>query len=169
MSDRALSADEQALAAATKRAIQSAGGLDIACRETGLSDTQLSRCCSPNPRDSLTIRDVATIEGLNHGRDGHPHILHTLARIIGGHVVVQIPELLGDGAGLVQSTLDIATELGGLSRSISDAMLESSAAGEEVTAGEASVALEHLNKLDQASARLRMRLKHIAEGGQQRE
>ena len=92
-----------------------------------------------------------------------------MARIIGGHVVVQIPELLGDGAGLVQSTLDIATELGGLSRSISDAMHESSAAGEEVTAGEASVALEHLDKLDQASARLRMRLKHIAEGGQQRE
>lgn len=169
MTDRALSTDEQTLAAATKKAILSVGGLDIASRETGLSDTQLSRCCSPNHRDSITIRDVATIEGLNHGRDGHPHILHALARIIGGHVVVQVPEMIGGGAGLVQSTLDIATELGGLSRSISDAMHESSAAGEEVTAGEASVALEHLDKLDQASARLRMRLKHIAEGGQQRE
>lgn len=169
MVDRALSSDEQALAAATKRAIQSAGGLDIACRETGLSDSQLSRCCSPNHRDSLTIRDVATIEGLNHGRDGHPHILHALARIIGGHIVVQIPEDIGGGAGLVQSTLEIAKELGGLSSSISDAMHESSAAGEEVTSGEAQLALEHLDALDRASARLRRRLNDIAEGGQSTE
>lgn len=166
MADAHLSPDEQVLAAATKRAIQSLGGLDIASRETGLSDTQLSRCSSPNHRDSLTLRAVATIEGLTHGTDGHPHILHALARVVGGVIVVPVPEAIGDGAGLVQSTLDIATELGGLSRSISDAMHESSAAGTEVTAGEAALALEHLDALDRASARLRLRLRHIAEGGE---
>lgn len=169
MADARLTADEQVLAAATKRAVQALGGLDIASRETGLSDTQLSRCCSPNHRDSLTLRAVATIESLTHGNDGHPHILHALARVVGGVIVVPVPEFFGDGAGLVQSTLDIATELGGLSCSISDAMHESSAAGAEVTPGEAAVARERLDALDRASARLRLRLNHIAEGGKSTE
>lgn len=165
MADAILSPDEQVLAAATKRAIQAVGGLDIATRETGLSDTQLSRCSSPNHRDSLSLRAAATIEALTHGQDGHPNMLHALARVIGGVVVVSVPENIGDTAGLVQSTLDLATELGGLSCSISDAMQESSGAGTDVTAGEAQVVIEHLDKLDRASARLRLRLKHIVEGG----
>lgn len=165
MADRALPSDEQVLALATKRAIQAAGGLEVCERETGISDSQLSRCCSPNQRDSLTIRDAAVIEAIGFGKEGHPFILHALARIVGGHIVVRLPDVHHDEAGLVASTLELATELGDVSRAISEAMSSSSAGGADVTPAEAVAVLEHVDELDRASARLRQRLKAIAEGG----
>lgn len=164
MADRALTSDEQVLAKATKLAIQAAGGLDICERETGISDSQLSRCCSPNHRDSITIRDAATIESIGHGAEGHPFILHALARVIGGHVVVRLPDAHDGEACLVQSTLDLTTELGDVSRAIGEAMCSTSAGGVTVTPGEATVILEHVEELERATARLRHRLEAIAGG-----
>ena len=166
MADRALNSDEQVLALATKRAVQAAGGLDVCEREILISDSQLSRCCSANHRDSLTIRDAAVLDSISFGHEGHPFILNALARIVGGHIVVRLPDAHLDEAGLVASTLELATELGDVSRAISEAMCSTSAGGAEVTKAEAVAVLEHVDDLDRASARLRQRLTAISKGEQ---
>lgn len=86
-----LSPEEQSLALATKRAIQAAGGLERCADETGLGTSQLSRCCMPNCRDSITERDAATIEALGFGTPGHPHILRARARLL-GFAVIKVPD-----------------------------------------------------------------------------
>ncbi|WP_230770627.1 phage regulatory CII family protein [Sphingomonas sp. Leaf4] len=165
MADLALPVGEQILALATKHAIQAAGGLSVCASETDLSDSHLSRCSLPNHRDSITIRDAATIESIGHGHAGHPFILHALARVIGGHVVVRLPSSYDDEAGLVASTLELTTELGDVSRAIGDAMSSSGAGGARITPAEARLVEERLDDLDRASARMRHRLRAIAEEG----
>ena len=163
MVDGKLSSDEQVLAAATKRAVQAAGGLEVCERETGLSDSHVSRCCSPNHRDSITIRDAVAIEAIGHGEAGHPHILSAMARIIGG-VFIMLPEGVADDRSLQMSVIELSSELGDVSRAVSDAVAGSGAGGSAVTAAEAGMVLEHLADLDRASARLRHQLERIAQG-----
>ena len=160
MADPALSPDEKVLALATKRAVQAAGGLEVCERETPLSDSQLSRCCSVNHRHSITIRDAAVVDTLA----GYPHILHALARVIGGVVVIELPSAEDDPDCLVQSILELTTELGDVSGAVASALRGDSAGGAAVTPAEAGLAIEHLDDLDRASARLRRKLERIAEG-----
>lgn len=151
-----LTPDEQVLARATKLAIQSAGGLDDCSRETGLSTSQLSRCCSPNHRDSITVRDANTIEDMAHGRPGHPHILRARARLL-GYVLTKRPETACDAPGLLQSVMSLTAELGDVAQAINDALRD-----QTVTPDEAMAALRQLDKLDEASASLRLQLNSIA-------
>lgn len=161
--DGKLSSDEQVLAAATKKAVQAAGGLEICERETGLSDSHISRCCSPNHRDSITIRDAVALEAIGHGEAGHPHILNAMARILGG-VFIKLPEAVADDRTLQMSVIELTCELGDVSHAVSDAVAGSSLGGTQVLAAEAAVVLEHLADLDRASARLRHQLERIAKG-----
>lgn len=164
----ALSSDEQILALATKRAIQAAGGLDVCARETGLSDTQLSRCCSPNQRDSITIRDVVAIEAINHGRVGHPHVLRAMARVIGGCAVVLLVEEDSESESCLRSAaIELTKELGDFQGALLDAFRANSAGGEAMTSAEAAVAIEHLDDVDRVSGRLRHRLEHLARGARE--
>lgn len=163
MTDCKLSSDEQVLAAATKRAVQAAGGLEVCERETGLSDSHISRCCSPNQRDSITIRDAVALEAIGHGEAGHPHILNAMARIVGG-VFIMLPEAVIDDRSLQMSVIELSSELGDVSRAVSDAVAGTGAGGAAVMPSEAGIVLEHLADLDRASARLRHQLERIANG-----
>ena len=154
-----LSPDEQALSLATKRAIQAAGGLEVCARETGLSTSQLSRCCSPHERDSITERDAATIEAIGHGQAGHPHILRARARLL-GFLLIKLPECADDPDGLLQSVMELTAELGDVAQAINEAMRD-----RVVTDREARAALDQLSDLDQASAKLRLKLQSIAGNG----
>lgn len=155
MTDHPLSSEEKILALATKRAIQAAGGIDVCARETGLSTSQLSRCNSPNHRDSLTIRDAHTIEAI--GDSGQPHILRALARLL-NCVVVPMPEAIADVACIASGTMELTAELGDFAQQVRSALSDG-----EITPAEAGLALEHLDELDQASAALRMKLRSIAD------
>lgn len=157
---RDLTPDEQVLARATKQAIQAAGGLEVCERETGISDSQLSRCCSPNQRDSITIRDAVTIEQIGHGPSGHPHILRAYARIL-GFILIPRPEGPNDANSLSLSVMTLTAELGDVAQAINDAFRDDG----ECSPGEALRALEQLSELDQASATLRLKLNTIAEAG----
>jgi hypothetical protein len=163
MFDGKLSSDEQVLAAATKRAVQAAGGLEICERETGVSDSHISRCCSPNHRDSITIRDAVALEAIGHGEAGHPHILHAMARIRGG-VFIMLPEALVDDRSLQMSVIELSSELGDVSRAVSDAVAGTGAGGSAVLPAEAGMVLDRLADLDRASACLRHQLERIANG-----
>jgi hypothetical protein len=160
---RGILPDEQVLAAATKREIQGAGGLDVCARETGLSETHLSRCSSPNMRDSITIRDVATIQAIGHGGPGHPYILHALARLAGG-VFVMLPEPFVEPITLQLSVLELSTELGDVAQAVRAACCAGSAGGAAITEAESAAIAEHLDDLDRASARLRHQLQQIGKG-----
>ena len=163
MPEKAITTDERILALATKRAIQAAGGLETCEREVAVSDTQLSRCCSPNQRDSITIRDAAVIDALGSAESGAPHILQALARVIGNFVVIRMPDA-ADETSVSAGVLELADELGDVSGAIRAAMRGDSLGGADMVAAEAAIAIEHLNHLDQASANLRHRLQRIANG-----
>lgn len=150
---RDLTPDEKVLALATKKSIQSAGGLEICERETGISDSQLSRCCSPNQRDSITIRDALTIEQL-----GEPHILRAYARIL-KFMLIAMPEGPTDANSLSLSVMTLTAELGDVAQAINDAFRDDG----ECSPAEAMRAIEQLNELDQASATLRLKLNAIVE------
>ncbi len=164
MADRILSTAEQILAKATKSAIEAAGGLARCEGEVVISDSQLSRCCSPYLSDSITVRDAAAIDAIGHGQPGHPHILRALARVIGGFVVIELPEAIDDDSALVHSVLELSSELGDVSATIAASLRGDSAGGAKVVRDEAQAALEHLTHLDQASAKLRRKLERIAKG-----
>lgn len=161
--DNKLPSDEQRLAAATKRDIQAAGGLKVCEEETGTSDSQLSRCCSPNHRDSITLRDALKIQAIGHGESGHPNIINAMARMLGG-MFIMLPEAVTDDRQLQLTVLELSGELGDVSRAVSDAICGSSAGGVDVTPAEASVVLDHLADLDRKSAQLRHQLESIAKG-----
>jgi hypothetical protein len=143
---------EKALALATKRAIQSAGGLELCEQETGISDTQLSRCSNVNLRDSITIRDAVTVDNLA----GQPLILKAMARQL-GHLVIPLPQTSTDPDTLAATVLQLAAEFGDVSRSVHDAIRDG-----KVTAEEAAHALAELDQLDEVSARLRLALGRVS-------
>lgn len=162
MADGKLPADEQRLALATKRAVQAAGGLKVCEDETKVSDSQISRCCSPNQRDSISVRDAVRIDAIGAGEAGHPHILNVMAEILGA-VVIMLPEPVTDDRCLQMSVIELSCELGDVSRAVSDALSGTGDAGTEVTPAEARVALERLADLDRSSAKLRHQLQRLAE------
>lgn len=148
----ALSPAEKALALATKRAIQAADGLDFCAGETGLSDSQLSRCSSINHRDSITIRDAVKVEQLGSGN----HILKAMARQL-GMLVIPVPATKVDAEGLAQSVIELGAEFGDVSRAVIAALDDG-----KCNANEAGAALVQLDQMDEVSARLRLQLQRLA-------
>lgn len=158
----ALTSDEQRLARATKQAIQAAGGLEVCASETGLSTSQLSRCCSPNHHDSLSSRHAAIIDSLTHGHDGHPFILRARARIL-DCLVIDLPSAVDDDHQLLDAVTEITVHLGETAKAVYDALNPNGDAGSDVSPREAEAALERLHEHDRASAKLRQKLERIVE------
>jgi hypothetical protein len=155
MRDRDLTSDEQVLARATKLAVQAADGLEVCSRETGKSDSQLSRCCSPYMPDSLTIRDAVIIESIGYGKAGHPHILRAMARLL-GFVVVPLPTVAGGDDSLLKTVAEMMAELGDVATGVAEALRDG-----KCDAHEAAGILIQLDEHDTVSARLRCELNAI--------
>jgi hypothetical protein len=156
MRDRGLTTDEQVLARATKGGVQAAGGLDICERETGKSDSQLSRCCSTSLPDSISIRDAVIIDAIGVGKAGHPHILRAQARILGFLCVPQ-PSIPGSDDRLLKTVAEMMAELGDVATEVADALRDDG----ECDAREARRILIQLDEHDTVSARLRAELNAI--------
>lgn len=154
--------EQRRLALATKRTVQGAGGLKVCEAETGLSDTHLSRFCSIEQRDSISIRDAVRLDALAH-EDGAPHILGAMASIL-GCVVIQLPEPVTDDRCLQGGVMELAAELGDLSRTISNALCSSSEGGPDVTPREAEGGLVDVAALERVTARIRVILETLARG-----
>lgn len=156
MRERALTSDEQVLAQATKDAVKAAGGLDVCQRETGKSDTQISRCCSPHQPDSISVRDATIIQAIGHGAPGHPHILRAQARLL-GFVCVPLPEVAGDDQALLKTVAEMMAELGDVATEVAAALRDDGICD----AAEAKTVLAQLDDHDTVSARLRAQLNAI--------
>ena len=157
MGDRPLSADERRLADATKRAVQAAGGGKVCEAETGLSDTRFSCYCSKFDRASISVRDAVRIDAIGAHENGHPHILNTMAGILGA-VVIMLPDQDGPEQCLRTGVMDLSIELGDVARAVSEARAGTGEQGATVTQREAEAALEHIADLERATARLRYQL-----------
>ncbi|APR52011.1 hypothetical protein CA223_06705 [Sphingomonas koreensis] len=156
MADRNLSAEEQRLARATKLAVQIAGGLDSCSEETGKSTSQLSRCCSSESIDSISIRDAVIIDSIGFGKAGHPAILNAYARLLGG-VYVQLPTGPDDPEGVTISLTEMTAELGDVAAEVRRALTDDG----KVNAKEAWIILEQLHDLETKSATMRVLLQRI--------
>jgi hypothetical protein len=154
--------EERRLALATKRTIQAAGGLKVCEAETRLSDTHLSRFCSTEQRDSISIRDAVRLDALGN-EEGAPHILGAMASIL-GYVVIPLPEPVTDDRCLQGGVMELAIELGDLSRTISHALCGSSEGGPAVTPREAEGGLADVAALERVTARVRVILENLARG-----
>lgn len=154
MRDRALTLNEKVLALGTKNAVAAIGLIELE-PHVGISRSQLSRCCSIDNVDSITIRDAAIVDSLG---DGGLHILRALAKVL-GCVVVPLPEGPDDPTGLQQSAMTLTVELGDVVASIRDALHGDG----ECDGVEAQRALRELDQLDTASAAIRVMLHRIVE------
>lgn len=151
-----LSSEEQALALATRRAIEAAGGLEACAQVAAVAKSQLQRCTSPQHHDSITIRDAVAIESIGHGRPGHPHITLAMARAQ-GFVLIRLPQGEEDGDGLLMSVVSMTKELGDVAERIADALADG-----VVSAREAQIALLELGDLEEMCAAMRVRLQRLA-------
>ncbi len=152
MRDRALSAEEQVLALATKRAVEAAGGLERCAAETGKSTSQLSRCGSTELPDSMALRDAFTIDALGRGTRGAPFALNALARLH-GMILIDGPGAVTDGDCLQASVMELTCELGEVASTIRAATADG-----EWSANEVRATLREFDELDAVSARARAKL-----------
>jgi hypothetical protein len=161
MADAQLSIDDRRLAEATKRAVKAAGGGKVCEAETGLSDTRFSCYCSKNDRASISVSNAIRIDSIGASEAGHPHILNTMASILGA-VVIMLPDHDGAEPCLRTGVMALSVEVGDVSRAVSDALAGTGDEGSKVTAREADAALEHVQHLERATAKLRYQLERIA-------
>ncbi len=137
MADRGdISSGEKTLALATKRAVEAAGGLDRCVQETPVGRSQLSRCCSVNDRDSVTVRDAVTIDQLGVAIAGQPFILRAMAREQ-GFALVRLPQGVADGTGLHQRVVAMTRDLGDVAEEFMMATSSSSPGAEKIVVEEA--------------------------------
>lgn len=158
-----ISSGEKALALATKRAIEAAGGLEPCTDETMVGRSQLSRCGSVNDRDSITIRDAVTIDLLGQRMEGHPFIVRALCRQLGG-VFVQLPEPQDDADGLTLTVVELAGELGDLSDSVRGALCARGDAGSSISPSENDAIRADIHEMQETLAAMDRRLLAAAGG-----
>lgn len=161
MSDAQLTADERRLAVATNRAVKAAGGGKVCEAETGLSDTSFSAYGSKFDRRSISIANAVRIDAIGAAEVGHPHILTTMASILGA-VIIMLPEHDGAAPCLRSGVMALSIEVGDVSRAVSEALAGTGDGGANITRREAEAALDHLADLERATARLRYQLEQIS-------
>lgn len=138
----------------TRRLIAAVEGVEAAATYCRIGKSQLSDCCNPNIAAFLPSDAIEDLEGAA----GDPILTRHLARAAGCRLV-PLPDLPDDEDGLMQSLAEITGELGDLAHAIRDALADS-----HVSPREGVAALDQLEDLDQASARLRTKLLRIVDG-----
>lgn len=157
-----ISSGEKALALATRRAIEAAGGLDRCSEETAIGRSQLSRCGSVNERDSISIRDGVTIDLIGQRSEGHPFITKAMCRQLGG-VFVALPQAHGEGDGLTLTVVELAGELGDLSDSVRHALSAQGEAGAGISDRENDAIRADIHQMQETLAAMDQQLR-VARG-----
>ncbi len=136
---------------ATREAIEAAGGLDVAQRETRARKSQLGRCQSQHHDDTLSLRDALALDEITLARGG-PFILHALARAL-EHEAVTKCEAMASGEGLAAAVVCLSARLGDVSTCVVEALADGT-----VTRKERVGIMDALNRMEQFSVGLRMQL-----------
>lgn len=158
----ALTPEQQSGKAAFKALVRAFGGQDAVAVETGVRRQKISDMTLPNVAVYPTLDLIDALEARTVGWPGWPHVTTWLCRQRGG-LFVPLPVMADDHAGLAMGVVEMAGELGDVSRAVSDALCPDGDGGRAVTAAERRRALEELDALDAASARLRLALNATGE------
>lgn len=103
-----------AIKTATREAVEAAGGLEFCETQTKAGRSQLSRGCSRNHDDTVTVRDAVVLDNLTMGRGG-PFIVREMARQL-GCVVIVLPDVGADETGIARALMGVAAEMGDVAR-----------------------------------------------------
>lgn len=137
-----------------RRLIELVGGVEAAAHYCRIGKSQLSDCCNPNIPAFLPSDVIEDLEAIA----GDPVLTRHLARVA-EYLLVPQPQGGDDPDGLMQSVTEITAELGDVAHAVRAGLTDG-----KVSRGEAITAIEQLDDLDQASARLRSKLLRIVDG-----
>ena len=116
-----LPVEEQRQARAVRELISAAGGLERAAEDIGKGKSQLGRYQSQNETDSMTLRDIEILEGITHGKSGHPIVTRYLATRA-GFALVKLPNVCARGTDLLHLVGEQARESGRITASVIEAL-----------------------------------------------
>lgn len=116
-----LPVEEQRQARAVRELIRAAGGTEPAAADISKSQTQVSRYQSEREPDSITLRDIEILEGITHGKAGHPIVTRYLAQRA-GCALFHLPTVHATGADLLHLVGEQARESGRITSTVIDAL-----------------------------------------------
>lgn len=119
-----LPVEEQRQARTVRALIAAADGVENAASDIGKSKSQVSRYQSVTDPDSITLRDIEILEGITHGKAGHPIVTRYLANRA-GCALVHLPTVRAHGADLLHLVGEQARESGRITGSVIDALADS--------------------------------------------
>ena len=126
MSERSqvdLPVNEQAQSRAAQRLIEAVGGIAPASAQTGKSEAQLSKYSRPNYAESMPISVVEELEGVTHGKHGHPHVTRYLAERA-GYTLFKKPEILATRCDILNLLARQSIECGDIAGAICTALAD---------------------------------------------
>ncbi|MCB2051984.1 MAG: hypothetical protein KDE63_11210 [Novosphingobium sp.] len=112
-----LPVEEQRQARVARNLIREAGGLEPAAEHVGKGKSQLGRYQSAHEPDSITLRDIELLEGVTHGKAGHPIVTRYLAQQA-GYALVRLPTAVPHGNELLQLVARQAKESGDITQGV---------------------------------------------------
>jgi len=116
-----LPVEEQRQARTVRELVGAVGGQEAAGECVGKSQSQVQRWASPNERDSITLRDIEILEGITHGKAGHPIVTRYLAGRA-GCALFHLPKVRGTGADLLHLVGQQAQESGRITNTVIEAL-----------------------------------------------
>lgn len=116
-----LPVEEQRQASAVRKLVAAADGVEPAAHDIGKGKSQVSRYQSVTEPDSITLRDIEILEGVTHGKPGHPIVTRYLARRA-GCALVHLPVVRATGTELLHLVGEQARESGRITASVIEAL-----------------------------------------------
>lgn len=116
-----LPVEEQRQARAVRELVAAAGGIEPAAKDIGKGKSQVGRYQSVSEPDSITLRDIEILEGITHGKAGHPIVTRYLAARA-GCALFHLPEVRAHGADLLHLVGEQARESGRITASVISAL-----------------------------------------------
>lgn len=158
-----LASDQQSGKAAFKGLVKAFGGQDAVAAETGdrqqkISDMGLANVPIFPPLDLIDLLEDRTV-----GHPGWPHVTSWLCRRRGG-VFVPLPAASIDAEAITGCVIEMAAELGDVSRSVSDALSGTGAGGTAILPSEAAQVRVFLAALIQTATTLDLAMASREEG-----
>jgi hypothetical protein len=157
-----LSPDQQAGKAAFKALAKAFGGQVAVEAETGIRQQKISDMGLANVDEFPTLDLINLLEDRTVDLPGWPHVTSWLCRQRGG-VFVPVPKTIMQVDCLMRGMVEIATEMGDVSRAISEAVCPKSDGATAVTPREATAIRAHIADLQRAAAAMDLSLAAIEE------
>lgn len=155
----ALSIRNQRLKTATRELQRAVGGIEASAEITGKGKSQHGNYQNLSMPDFATIEAIADMEAVARGTPNYPQVTRLLCQLAGG-VFVPLPEMPETDEAPALLILRLASELGGVSASITDGLADNG----KIDPHEATASLAKLAVFESTAAQLRLLLQSLEAG-----